>query len=124
MLEFEKSIFLSLQLADYDTYSDLLEPYLAPGEEIFLTFRALRDGMVLTDRRIITVDVETVTGKKKDITLLPYSIVQAYAIETEGTLDPDTQITIWFRGLGHLRFSFASASDARQVARLLSVKTL
>lgn len=124
MLEFEKSIFLSLQLADYDTYSDLLEPYLSPGEEILLTFRALRDGMVLTDRRIITVDVETVTGKKKDITLLPYSIVQAYAIETEGTLDPDTQITIWFRSLGRLRFSFASPSDARQVARLLSTKTL
>lgn len=124
MLEFEKSLFLSLQLADYDTYSDLLEPYLAPGEEILLTFRAIRDGVVLTDRRIITIDVETVTGKKKDITLLPYSIVQAYAIDTEGTLDPDTQITIWFRSLGRLRFSFASPSDARQVARLLSVKTL
>ena len=124
MLEFEKSIFLSLQLADYDTYSDLLEPYLATGEEIILTFQALRDGIVLTDRRIITVDIETMTGKKKDITFLPYAIVHAYAIETEGTLDPDTQITIWFRGLGRLRFNFASASDARQVARLLSDKTL
>lgn len=124
MLEFKKSLFLSLKLADYDTYSDLLEPYLAPGEDILLTFQALRDGIVLTERRIITVDIENMTGKKKDITFLPYSIVQAFALETEGTIDPDTQITIWFRSLGHLRFSFASSSDAREVARILSTKTL
>lgn len=124
MLEFEKSIFLSLQLADYDTYADLLEPYLAPGEEIILTFQALRDGMVLTDRRIITVNVEAISGRKKDITFLPYAIVHTFALETEGTLDPDSQITVWFRGLGRLRFSFASSSDAKQVIRLLSAKTL
>lgn len=124
MLEFKKSLFLSLKLADYDTYSDLLEPYLAPGEDILLTFQALRDGIVLTDRRIITVDIENINGRKKDITFLPYSIVQAFALETDGTLDPDTQITVWFRSLGQLRFSFASPSDARQVARLLSTKTL
>ena len=124
MLEFKKSLFQSLHLANYDTYSDLLEPYLAPGEEILLTFQALRDGMVLTDKRIITVDIEAMTGKKKDITFLPYSIVQAFALETDGPIDPDTQITIWFRSLGHLRFSFASSSDARQVTLLLSIKTL
>jgi hypothetical protein len=46
------------------------------------------------------------SGKKRDFTSLPYSKIQAFSIETAGTFDLDSELDLWFSGLGKVRLEF------------------
>ena len=39
---------------------------LVPGERVISSYTALRDYVVFTDKRVISVNVQGITGKKKD----------------------------------------------------------
>jgi len=42
-----------------------------PGEQIVSCFKAARDFVVFTDKRLIAVNVQGMTGKRRDIISLP-----------------------------------------------------
>ena len=44
---------------------------LLDGEEIFAAFKTVRDQVIVTDKRVIAVNVQGVTGKKKNFTRSP-----------------------------------------------------
>ncbi|MFQ7309114.1 MAG: PH domain-containing protein [Mediterraneibacter sp.] len=50
--------------------------------------------------------MQGITGSKKDFTYLPYSRVQAFSIETAGTLDMDAELPLCCSGLGSVKFDF------------------
>ena len=76
--------------------------------------------MVFTTKRIIAVNVQGVTGKKKDFSSLPYSKIQAFSVETAGVLDLDSELDLWFAGLGSVRFEFVSRADVSGLCRVIS----
>lgn len=41
-------------------------PLLIAGEQIIAAFQSVRDGVVFTSKRIIAINVQGLTGKKKD----------------------------------------------------------
>ena len=61
-----------------------------------------------------------VTGKKKDFSTLPYSKIQAFSVETSGTLDLDSELELYFSGLGKVRFEFTGSSNIVEIGRLIS----
>ena len=67
--------------------------------------------VVFTDKRIIAVNVQGITGKKKDFTTLPYSKISAYSVETAGTFDLDSELDLYYSGVGRVRFEFKGSSD-------------
>ena len=83
---------------------------LITGEEIVQAFRGMRDGVVFTNKRVFAINVQGVTGKKKDFTSLPYSKIQVYSVETAGLLDLDTELELWFSGVGKVKYR----NDARE----------
>lgn len=74
----------------------------------------------IKNKRIISVNVQGMTGKKKDFTSLPYSKVQVFSIETAGVLDMDSELELWFSGLGLVKFDFSGASDIVKIGQLIS----
>ncbi|WP_244663289.1 PH domain-containing protein [Vibrio harveyi] len=62
--------------------------FLIDGESIFAGFKTVRDQVVFTNKRVIAANVQGITGSKVDYTSLPYSKINAFSIETSGTLDP------------------------------------
>lgn len=76
------------------------------GEQGYLAFKGIRDYIVFTSKRIIAVNVQGMTGKKKDYASLPFAKVQAFSLETAGTFDLDAQLELWFSGLGRVKFEF------------------
>jgi hypothetical protein len=48
-----------------------LGPFLVDGEAVHLSFKGMRDSVVFTDKRLITVNVQGLTGKKRDYSSLP-----------------------------------------------------
>ena len=95
-------------------------PLLIPNEEIIGVYQAIRDFVVFTNKRVISVNVQGITGKKKDFTTLPYSKIQAFSIETAGTLDLDSELDLVFSGLGRVRFEFTGNSDIVAIGKLIS----
>lgn len=120
MIDFENADFLKLRSVDYDKYAKLVDQLLIDGEEPIYAFATVRDGLVFTNMRVIAINIQGVTGKRKDFTSLPYRRIQAYSIETSGVFDIDCELELWFSGLGKVRFEFTSGADTAELCRLIS----
>lgn len=77
----------------------------------------MRDYVIFTNKRVIAVNVQGVTGKKKDITTLPYSKIQLFSVETSGVLDLDSELDLYYSGVGLVKFEFTGQSDIAEIAR-------
>lgn len=93
---------------------------LVDGESIVSAYKGMRDFVVFTDKRVIAVNVQGITGKKVDYTSLPYSKIVAFSVETSGTFDLDAELDIWLSGLGKVRFEFKGQVDIKQINRIIS----
>lgn len=51
-------------------------------EKIIGCYQDVRDHVVFTNKRVIAVNVQGITGKKKDFTTLPYSKITAEPLQT------------------------------------------
>lgn len=124
MIDFEnKKIFKLSPAKDREVtkhISPIIEPILADNEEIIRVFSSIRDFVVFTDKRIISVNTQGITGSKKDFTSMPYSRIQVYSIETAGTLDIESELQLYFSSLGLITFEFSRGSDIREIARIIS----
>lgn len=119
MIDFKNGSIIKLSKTSPDAAKDIL-PLLVPGEDVIGVYKAIRDYVVFTTKRIISVNVQGMTGKKKDYTSLPYSKVQVFSIETAGVLDMDSELELWFSGLGLVKFDFTGASDIVKIGQLIS----
>lgn len=124
MIDFSKATFLKLRPADDYEFSYVLRPMLVRGEFILSCYKSVRDGVVFTNYRIIAINYQGVTGKKKDFTSLPYNNIQAYSVETSGILDMDCELDLWFSGLGKVRFEFISTMNMGDICKLISERAL
>ena len=124
MIDFSNAKYLKLRPVDDSAFSDLIKPMFVEGELIIASFQSLRDGVVFTNKRIIAINVQGVTGKKTDCTSLPYSKIQAYSIESAGVFDLDAEVDVWFSGLGRVRFEFSRHTGIYDICKLISEHVL
>lgn len=71
---------------------------LAPGESVQHAYQLLRDYFVFTDKRLVLVDKQGVTGAKVEYHSVPYRSITHFSIETGGTFDLDAELKIWISG--------------------------
>lgn len=119
MIDFRNNSIIKLSKTSPDAAQAVM-PLFVAGEEIIGVYKAIRDYVVFTNKRIISVNVQGVTGKKKDFTSLPYSKIQVFSIETAGTFDLDSELELYFSGLGLVKFEFSGASDIVKIGQLIS----
>lgn len=94
---------------------------LLPEETILMEFKSIRDLCIITDRKIIAINVQGLTGRKKEILVLPFSKMTAFAVESSGTLDTDAELVLWSSGIGKTELEFLrGTADVRNIARLLA----
>lgn len=80
------------------TDEELKEKYgqlLIENEEIELGFKVIRDLFIFTNKRLILIDVQGLTGKKVEYLSITYKSISRFAIETAGSLDLDAELKIW-----------------------------
>ena len=124
MIDFKNAAYLKLKPVPDSTFASVIQPMFVPGEEIIQTFQTVRDGVVFTTKRIFAINVQGLTGKKKDFTSLPYSKIQAFSVETAGVLDLDSELELWFSGLGVVKFEFVASANVSQICKMISEKVL
>ena len=71
---------------------------LASGERIERAYQLIRDLFVFTDKRLILVDKQGITGSKIEYHSLPYRAITHFSIETGGHFDLDAELKIWVSG--------------------------
>jgi len=71
---------------------------LAENESIDKAYKLIRDMFIFTDRRLILIDVQGLTGKKIEYHSIPYSKISHFSIETAGHLDLDAELKMWISG--------------------------
>lgn len=71
------------------------EKLLSKEEKIGIGFQVVRDTFIFTNKRLILIDVQGLTGKKVEYLSIPYNKITKFSIETAGSLDLDAELKIW-----------------------------
>lgn len=94
---------------------------LAQGEQIHAAYQLIRDSFLFTDRRLILVDKQGVTGRKVEYHSIPYRGITHFSVETAGTFDLDAELKIWLSGNSEpITKQFGKGVDVYEVQALLS----
>ena len=118
MIDFKNKSFFKLK--PNDDYAGTVGDLLMDGERVLAAYKSMRDGVVFTDRRVIAVNVQGITGKKRDFTSLPYKNIVAYSVETAGTFDLDSELEHYFSALGKVRFEFTGRTNITEISNFIS----
>lgn len=124
MIDFNNASFLKLRPVNENAFEKMIAPILIDGEEIIGSYQSIRDGVVFTNKRLIAINIQGITGKKKDFTSLPYSKIQAFSVETAGIFDLDSELELWFSGVGRVKFEFIGAADVSYICKMISKRVL
>jgi hypothetical protein len=68
---------------------------LASEERVEKAYQLIRDMFIFTDKRLILIDKQGVTGKKAEYHSIPYKSISHFSVETAGTFDLDAELKIW-----------------------------
>lgn len=98
-------------------YSKQVRELLVAGEEVIDAYRSIRDGIVFTNKRMILVNVQGITGKKVDYTSIPYRKISVFSVETAGVLDLDAELEVFIQGLGKIAFEFVGFSNIKEISK-------
>ncbi|MBB6217975.1 hypothetical protein HNQ80_004112 [Anaerosolibacter carboniphilus] len=71
---------------------------LADNENIEKAYKLVRDMFIFTNKRLILVDRQGLTGKKSEYHSIPYRSITHFSIETAGNFDLDAELKIWISG--------------------------
>jgi hypothetical protein len=81
--------------ADLDEVEQDLQQILLPDEKPQQAYKVIRDLIVFTDKRLILVDKQGLTGSKKEFMSVPYRAVVRFSAETKGHFDMESDLKIW-----------------------------
>lgn len=118
MIDFSNKGFFKLK--PDNEYSSVVSDLMMDGEKVLAAYKSMRDGVVFTDRRVIAVNVQGITGKKRDFTSLPYKNIVAYSVETAGTFDLDSELELYFSAVGKVRFEFTGRTNIVEISNFIS----
>ena len=94
---------------------------LIDGEEIEAAFRIFRDKWVFTNKRLIMLNVQGVTGSKREYRSIPYHSIDQFSVETGGTFDDDCEMKLWIKGMHEpLKKEFKRNVDVKALQRMLA----
>ena len=83
---------------DPSEVSEELAPILASNEEVKQVFKEIRDMYVFTNKRLILIDKQGLTGRKVEYHNIPYKAITQFKVETAGHFDMDAEFKVWISG--------------------------
>ncbi|MBP1839653.1 PH domain-containing protein [Formosa algae] len=99
---------------------------LIDGEHVELGFKLLRDTFMFTNKRLILIDVQGLTGSKQEYRSMPYKSISRFSLETAGTFDLDAELKIWIssENLPSVSKKFNKSINVYEVQKYLAQKVM
>ena len=99
---------------------------LIEGEQIELGFKLFRDVFMFTNKRLVLVDVQGLTGSKIEYKSMPYKSISRFSLETSGTFDLDAELKIWIssENIPSISKKFNKSINVYDVQKYLAYKVM
>lgn len=68
---------------------------LLENETIEMGFKLIRDTFIFTNKRLILIYIQGVTGSKTEYLSVGYKSISRFSVETAGTFELDAELKIW-----------------------------
>ncbi len=122
MINFNKNSVWNLRPINVNEVRNELYGLLLNDEVILSAFKIIRDQLVFTNKRIVAIDVQGITGSKRSFSSLPYSKVQFFAIQTPSVMEmvKDSELYLEFSSGFSATFEFKGDVDIGQIGRMVS----
>ena len=125
-VNFNQDSVFNLKPISNDEVRGEVDGLLIADEKVEFAFKTIRDQLVFTNKRIISIDVQGITGKRKSFATMPYSKIQYFSIQTPGFMElfPDSELFVMFTNGFTAKFEFKGAVDIGKIGRMLSESVL
>ncbi len=70
-------------------------PLLADGEIIEAGFIVARDTFLFTNKRLILVNIQGVSGRQLEYLSIPYSSIKKFSVQTGANFDLNAEMKLW-----------------------------
>lgn len=122
MIDFSKGGSFDLKKVPESKLIGDVKKLFISGEQIVGVYQTLRDQVVFSNKRIITIDVEGFTGVRKDFFILPYTKIQYFGLRTPGLAEliPDAELILYFANGMEATLEFKGSSDILEIGRAIS----
>lgn len=99
---------------------------LTEGETLELGFKLVRDTFIFTNKRLILINVQGITGSKTEYLSVSYKSISRFSVETAGTFDLDAELKIWISSEVHpsIKKQFNKSVNVYEVQQLLAYHVL
>jgi hypothetical protein len=98
-----------------------LKEVLLPDEKVEHAYQFLRDYFAFTNKRLIMVNVQGITGSKVEYHSIPYRSITQFSIEGAGTFDLDAELKICITGEQFpIQKKFSKKISIHEVQRVLA----
>ncbi len=125
MIDFDGSgFFARLKKVDNGAFGKMIDDFMIDDERIVGSYQSIRDGVVFTNKRVITINIQGVTGKKKDFTSIPYNKITTFSLETAGFFDADAELEIYISAVGKVKFEFTGSTNVKEICKIISTYAL
>ncbi|MBB1282376.1 PH domain-containing protein [Pseudoalteromonas sp. SR41-1] len=103
----------------------ILANTLIDGEQVEKAYKVVRDMFIFTNKRLILIDKQGMTGSKMEMVSIPYSKITKFSKESAGHFDLDAELKIWV-GSDPTPISkeFKSGDNINDVYRIISQHAL
>jgi hypothetical protein len=92
---FFSSLLNSAGVAKIEELNTEYGKLLTEGEIIEVGYRVIRDVFIFTNKRLILVDKQGVSGKKVEYKTVAYKSISRFSVESAGEFDLDAELKIW-----------------------------
>lgn len=110
----------AIELKAEDIQKEIKE-IITSNEVVKQAYKVIRDTFIFTNKRLIIIDKQGMTGKKTEYLSIPYKSITYFSIETAGTFDMDAELKIWISGNSvPLQKKFNKATNIYTVQQVLA----
>ncbi len=125
MIDFANGSFVKLSPVNVQEVGQGVAELLVPGEQVLQAFKALRDYVVFTDKRLLLIDKDGMVGSKAEYLSIPYRSIVRFSVETAGTFDMESELKLWLSGTAEpIQKPFKRGADILGIQRVLAAGIL
>ena len=122
MINFNKNSVWDLKPIELSAVRDEVKGLLVLDENVISAFKTIRDQLIFTNKRIIAIDIQGLTGTRKSFASMPYSKIEFFTIQTPGfgELISDSELILMFSNGFVATFEFKGNMDIGKIGRTIS----
>lgn len=119
MAEIQPKI-IGLMNTNLEDGRDLFGFLISDQEEVLLSYKSVRDRLIVTSKKLLIIDIQGVTGRKKEYMVLPFSKLTGFSCESAGTFDLDAELKVWASAINQMEFQFLKGTDIHPLVKVLN----